>query len=63
MTDVGRPDAAGRLAVTVELNTPEDAREYVLGFGDQVESIDPPKLREQVLARGVVALYGKSGVT
>ena len=57
--DVSQPDADGRVTVCVQFETEDDACAYALGFGAQVEVVEPPALRQRVMdaARGIVALY------
>ncbi|MGH2559914.1 MAG: helix-turn-helix transcriptional regulator [Thermomicrobiales bacterium] len=49
----------GRVTLTVRFQFEEEACEYVLSFGPRVEVLDPPALRERVvaLARDIVARY------
>lgn len=56
---VGAPDAEGWLPVSLQCQGDEEACAYVLGFGAQIEALEPRSLREQVLARAraVVAFY------
>jgi predicted DNA-binding transcriptional regulator YafY len=53
------PDADGWTRVTFRFQFVEDAREVILGFGPHVEVLDPPELRDEViaLARALVAKY------
>jgi len=53
-------DKQGWLTVPVGFDIEEMACEYALGFGCQLEVLDPPSLREQVVAaaKGVVDFYG-----
>ncbi len=57
--DVSQPDADGCVTVSVHFETEDEACMHVLGFGAQIEVIDPPALRQRVVdaALGVVALY------
>ena len=57
--DVSQPDADGWVAVSVQFETEDEACKYVLGFGSQVEVIEPPMLRQRVIdaAESIVALY------
>ena len=57
--DVSEPDADGWVTVSVQFETECEACMYVLGFGSQVEVIEPPALRQQVIyaAKSVIALY------
>jgi predicted DNA-binding transcriptional regulator YafY len=53
------PDAEGWIQLSVRFEIIEEACEYVLSCGPQVEVVEPPELREKVigLARGVLAMY------
>ncbi len=53
------PDAEGWVKLSVQFETEEEAYAYVLSCGPQVEVLEPPALREQVisLAERIVALY------
>jgi len=55
------PDADGWLKVFIQFEIEEQACAYVLGFGPQIEVLEPQELREKVinLAEGVVALYAQ----
>ncbi|MCP4544355.1 MAG: YafY family transcriptional regulator [Chloroflexi bacterium] len=57
--DVSESDADGRVTVSVLFEMEDKACEYVLGFGSQIEVIDPPALRQRVIdiAESIVALY------
>ena len=57
--DVGPPDADGWVTLSVQFETEDEACQYVLGFGSQIEVIEPPALRHRVIssAESVVALY------
>lgn len=50
------PDPDGWVRVAIRFQFAEDAREYVLGFGPRIEVLDPPELRDDVvaLARAIV---------
>lgn len=54
------PDDDGWVRVDIRFQFAEDAREYVLGFGPHIEVLDPPDLRDDVvaLARAVVDRAG-----
>jgi predicted DNA-binding transcriptional regulator YafY len=60
----GEPDAEGWVPVTLRFDVEEMACEYALGFGTQLEVLEPASLREKVIraAKNVVAFYeqGKS---
>jgi predicted DNA-binding transcriptional regulator YafY len=60
---VGTADAEGWVEVDILFEIVEDACEYVLGFGPQMEVLGPRELREKViaLAEGVIAFYSRSG--
>jgi predicted DNA-binding transcriptional regulator YafY len=53
------PDGEGWVAIEISFEEPHGAREFVLGFGAQIQVIAPPELRADVLraAEAVVALY------
>jgi predicted DNA-binding transcriptional regulator YafY len=55
----GEPDGDGRVEVWLRFDAEEMACEYALGFGTQLEVLEPFALRERVLAaaRGVVDFY------
>jgi predicted DNA-binding transcriptional regulator YafY len=55
----GEPDADGWVEVSLRFDVEEMACEYALGFGTQLEVLEPAALREKVLdaARNVVAFY------
>jgi predicted DNA-binding transcriptional regulator YafY len=57
--EVGQPDEEGWVRVTVCFQFEEVACECLLGFGDQVEIIEPQELREKVFnrAKSVIAFY------
>ncbi|MCX6047395.1 MAG: WYL domain-containing protein, partial [Chloroflexi bacterium] len=52
-------DADGWIQLEMQLDVEENACEYLLGFGAQVEILAPPTLREKVVqqAQSIVALY------
>ncbi|HEV7902881.1 MAG TPA: YafY family protein [Pyrinomonadaceae bacterium] len=56
---VGEPDAAGWVEVALRFDVEEMACEYALGFGTQLEVLEPLALRARVLAaaQNVVAFY------
>jgi predicted DNA-binding transcriptional regulator YafY len=58
---VGPPDADGWLTVSMRFEVEEEACEYVLSFGPQIEVLEPPALREKIihLAQRVVAFYAQ----
>jgi len=55
----GEPDAEGWVEVALRFDVEEMACEYALGFGTQLEVLEPASLREKVLAaaQNVVAFY------
>jgi predicted DNA-binding transcriptional regulator YafY len=55
----GEPDAEGWVEVSLRFDAEELACEYALGFGTQLEVLEPQPLREKVLAaaQSVVAFY------
>ena len=55
----GQPDEEGWVEVSVRFDAEEMACEYALGFGTQLEVLEPVALREKVLeaAQNVVAFY------
>ena len=55
----GEPDAEGWVEVSLRFDVEEMACEYALGFGTQLEVLEPATLRERVLAaaQNVVAFY------
>jgi predicted DNA-binding transcriptional regulator YafY len=61
---VDPPDADGWVRVCVVFEIEEDARLYALGCGPQVEVLEPPELRQQVirLAEATVAHYRKDSM-
>lgn len=44
------PDPDGWIRVVIRFQFLEDAREYVLGFGPRIDVLDPPDLRDDVVA-------------
>jgi predicted DNA-binding transcriptional regulator YafY len=59
------PDADGWVPVVVQFDDEHSAREYALSFGPQLEVLEPPELREQVIraAEGIVSLYVRQSST
>jgi predicted DNA-binding transcriptional regulator YafY len=57
--DVSAPDEDGWVTVAVQWETIHEASEYVLGFGPQIEVLEPQKLRQRVieLLERTTALY------
>ena len=58
---VAPPDREGWRKVSIQFEVEEQACAYVLGFGPEIEVLEPAELREKVikLAEGVVALYSQ----
>ena len=54
-------DADGWTKVNIRFDVEQVACEYVLGFGQQIEVVDPPELRDRViqLAQSVLAFYAQ----
>ncbi|RPI63398.1 MAG: YafY family transcriptional regulator [Lysobacterales bacterium] len=55
--------AAGeRFRVSMRFDAPEEARQFALAFGAELEVLEPKELREYVIAtaRAVIAAYGES---
>jgi predicted DNA-binding transcriptional regulator YafY len=59
---ISPPDGDGWANVSLRFDVAEEACAYVLGFGDQIEVLEPPELRDRViqLAEAVVAFYTAS---
>jgi predicted DNA-binding transcriptional regulator YafY len=59
--ETGEPDAEGWVRVALRFDVEEMACEFALGFGTQLEVLEPASLREKVAeaARGVVEFYEK----
>jgi len=57
--EVGQPDEEGWVRVSICFQFEDVACECLLGFGDQVEIIEPQELRQKVVARAesVIAFY------
>jgi predicted DNA-binding transcriptional regulator YafY len=55
-------DADGWVKLSVQFEVEEEACQYVLSFGPQVEVLEPPELRGKImhLAEDVVALYART---
>lgn len=53
------PGPDGWIQLRIQADTAEEAAAFVLGFGDQVEVLEPPSLRDQVIhqARALLAFY------
>src|SRR6185503_6746726 len=51
-----------RYRVSLRFDAPEEARQFALGFGAELEVVEPLELREYVIAtaRAVVAAYAGS---
>lgn len=56
------PDADGWVRLDMNLEVEENACEYVLSFGSQVEVLEPQSLREKILrlADSILALYNRA---
>ncbi len=61
---VDAPEADGWLKVHIQFDLEQEACEYVLSFGAQIEVVEPHELREQViqLAKSVVEFYAQRTV-
>lgn len=57
----GEPDVHGWVEVKMRFQLEDEAAEFALSFGPQIEVVEPASLREKViqLAESVVAFYGK----
>jgi predicted DNA-binding transcriptional regulator YafY len=58
---IGVPDADGWVPVTLRFDIEKAACGYVLGFGAQMEVLEPPELRDRVVqaAKDAIALHTK----
>jgi hypothetical protein len=58
------PDAEGWIKLSVEFEVEEEACQYALSSGPQIEVLEPQALREKVidLAKGVLEIYAQSEV-
>ena len=56
---VALADADGWCVAHICFDIPDEAREYMLGFGTQIEVIEPPELRQAVIemAQAIIAFY------
>ena len=56
---IDTPDADGWVQISLRFNIEKVACAYALGFGAQMEMIEPPELRDRVLqaAKKTIALY------
>ena len=64
MGEVSRPDGEGWVTVDMRFQFEEEACEFALSFGSQLEVVAPPSLREKVIAmaESVVKFYeGRMG--
>ncbi len=61
---VAPPDEDGWRRVSICFQFEDDACECLLGFGDQVEILDPPELRQKIISRAqsVIAFYNKTNL-
>jgi predicted DNA-binding transcriptional regulator YafY len=57
------PDEQGWVTLVVNMETEDSARQMVLGFGDDIEVLEPPSLRQEVMntLERAVLLYHKQG--
>ena len=60
-----QPDSDGWIRVALRFDVEEVAIEYALGFGSNLEVLEPPSLRDKVIAaaKGVVAFYAGRNLT
>ncbi|MBD1909808.1 MULTISPECIES: YafY family protein [unclassified Leptolyngbya] len=58
---IGSPDAEGWIPASIRFDIEEAACAYVLGFGGQMEVLEPLELRDRILqtAKEAIALYTK----
>ena len=58
---IGSPDAAGWIPVAMRFDAQQAACAYVLGFGAQMEVLEPLELRDRIVqtAKDAIALYTK----
>ncbi len=58
---INPPDADGWIPILVRLDLEEEACAYVLGFGAQMEVVEPPELRDRILelAKQAIAFHTK----
>jgi predicted DNA-binding transcriptional regulator YafY len=58
---IGSPDAEGWISVSMRFDIEEAACAYVLGFGAQIEVLEPLELRDRIVqtAKAAIALYTK----
>ena len=61
ITHEDKQDEGGWIKLSVQFQTEEEACTYVLGFGPQIEVLEPPELRERVvqLAKSVLEFYDR----
>lgn len=57
--EIGEPDAGDRIVVSVDFETEDEASRNVLSLGAAIEVMDPPELREKVIAmaKAIIAVY------
>lgn len=62
---VAPPDADGWCVARICFDLADEAREYALGFGTQMEVIEPPELRQAVIemAQAVIAFYQEKRIS
>lgn len=60
--NMDNPKVNGWFAASLCFDTEQEAREYILGFGDQIKIVSPVSLRKSVrgMAEGVVNLYSEN---
>ncbi len=65
LEQIGPPDAEGRVKVSVQFELEEEACRYILGLGPCIEVLEPPELRERVIATAqeVLAFYAARSST
>jgi predicted DNA-binding transcriptional regulator YafY len=56
------PDAEGRIRLDLNLEEEHNAVGYLIGFGAQVEVLEPPTLREKIveIAKEIIAVYSRT---
>lgn len=59
--EMGSPDADGWIPVSLRFDVEEAACAYVLGFGAQMQVLEPPELHDRILqaAKEIVVLYSR----
>ncbi|HET7579674.1 MAG TPA: YafY family protein [Bacillales bacterium] len=58
---IGEPNSKGWVPIKFSFDTKEEAKEYILGFGDQIKVVEPKTLQGEILemAEAAVAFYKK----